>query len=247
MDTILHIDLDNKTNATNMTYKINSSSKYLLFRVFENNYTKSMDDFERLKLSIKLSSDGSIYSKSTSEVVEINGTKLIKFNLDDDLLDSVDKLEVAPSIRFNNIRTKINKFKIFIYDDDSAELSGVISSIYNFNKMVDLWIDSIKKDQLNQPNGIISLDENGKLDYRLFQENLQKHALDKIIDTDIHGLILDEDFMMRYWDSDDYEWYIANSVNGGKFGYPHKPNEYNITGGKFTDTDFGEPISNGTF
>lgn len=247
MDTILHIDLNNKINITNVVYKVNSSSKHLLFRVFENNYPKSMDDFERLKLSIKLDSDGSIYSKTTSEIVERDGVKLIKFDLDDELLGSLNKLEVTPSIRFNNVRTVINKFKIITYNDESAELNGVISSVYSFNKMVSLWIDSIKRDQLNQPNGIIKLDNKGKISHTSIQDYLQNHALDKIIDTDIHGLTLDEDFMMRYWDSDDNEWYIANSVNGGKFGHPHKPQSYNISGGKFSDSQFGEPISNGRF
>lgn len=248
MQTVFNLDLNKKNHSTSFAYQVPTNTQEMYFRIIENDYVIDYSKLVRLVLRFELE-NGTVYVQDTSKLSTYQNERVVEYNVLSTLLRNTGQLTVTPTVQLSNKTVILSSFKIYLYDDTSnscanTNMRNVLTSIYSFNYMLGLYYDSIKRDQINQPNGVVGLDENGDVPLRYFPSKLVNHISDKLVDTatktfyddngqeiGIHGMKLDDKWRLRYYDSDDSEWYVANSIYAGKFGYPNKSAEWNVYGG----------------
>ena len=248
MNTIFNLDLNKKNHPTSFAYQVPSNTQEMYFRIIENDYVIDYSKFSALNLRFEFE-DGTIYTGTTSSFTVYQNEKVVEYKIPSNYLNKVGNATVTPTVKLSNKTVILSSFKIYLYDGESSScantnMRNTLTSIYSFNYMLGLYYDSIKRDQINQPNGVVGLDSNGDIPLQYFPTTLTNHITDKLINTKtktfydengvdigIHGMKLDDKWRLIYYDSDDQEWYVANSIHGGNLINPQKSSEWNIYGG----------------
>ena len=252
----INLDISKVTKVTDYGFQKDSSPlPEILFRIYDEHYVIDYDKFTDLRITTRLdkTNETNVYTLNSRNIVTIDGDKYVKWTLSSNLIDDMDKLFVDIRVKMFNKTVILNTFKILIYEESGTGMNGILQAIRNFNQMYDLYLKSIKRTEIGQPNGVVPLGSDGRFDYQYMPLDITKHIPQKLYDTlftihDIHGLRINKKtYELEYYDSDDKEWYIANSINGGKFGYPNKPSpQFDVFGGYFTDGQ-GNTLDGGTF
>ena len=235
MTTIFNLDLSKKNEPASFAYNIPTNSTYTMyFRVSENEYVIDYSKFQSLSLRFQFE-DNSIEVKSATTMTTYKGEKVVKYDIPPSFLKNTTKIYVTPTVKVSNKTTVLSSFKLIIYDGSSTEMNGILSAIDQYNYMLGQFYDSIKRVEINKPNGVIGLDNKGKLDINLFPNNLLDHLPFEIRQGEVHGLKFDSKHRLIYYDDDDQRWYVANQIHGGSFKNPNKDASWNIHGGFFDD------------
>lgn len=243
MDTVFNLQIDKKNPPTSFGYMIPKNTQSLYFRIIDNDYIVDYDDFNELRLVVEFDT-GEIEVATINKTVTHQSEQVIEYKIPDKYLQKVNRAVIEPRVKMVNKTVILSKFVIVFYDKYSAEMDGILTATSSFNNMLNNFWNKIKYDQLNEPNGVIKLDNNGDIPIEFFPDIFKSHINDKIVDTEkrkfydrngkeisIHGLEFDDKWRLCYYDNDDDEWYVVNQVHGGKFGYPNKSSEWNIHGG----------------
>lgn len=235
MTTIFNLDLSKKNEPASFAYNIPTNSTYTMyFRIIENEYVIDYSKFQSLSLRFQFE-DNSIEVKSTTTMTTYKGERVVKYDIPSSFLKKTTKIYVTPTVRVSNKTTVLQSYKLVIYEDETKEMNGILSAIDNYNYMLSQFYDSIKRIEINNPNGIIGLDSKGKLNINFLPSSLLDHLPLEIRQGDVHGLKLDSKHRLNYYDNDDQRWYIANQIHGGSFRNPNKDASWNIHGGFFDD------------
>lgn len=232
MTLIFNMDIGNSNKTT--SYGIDRKEDTfptIYFRLYKNRYGVDMKDFNKLSLRIQELSNGTTYTVTTSKVTVINGEKLVEVKLDDKYLNKSDTLIIKPTITYLNTNKGLDEFKLIIYEGSKTEMNLVKQGVVRFNQVYNLFIKAIKRDQINKPNGVIGLDGDARMNIKQLPDVVGQHVHTKVRDTDIHGLRLNDKFMLEVYDKDDEYWWEANVLHGGFFGFPNKLEKYNVFGG----------------
>ena len=250
MQTVFNLDLNKKNPPTSFAYQVPTDTQEMYFRIIENDYVIDYSRFKQLTLQMELPS-GAIYTQSATKLTTYQNEKVVLFKIPSGFLNNTGVMTISPRVSLNNKTVILPSFKIYLYDAESSNclknnMRNVLSSINHFNYMLSLYYDSIKRDQINQPNGVVGLDSNGNIPLDYFPTTFTNHISDKLIDTattkfyddngqeiGIHGLKLDDKWRLRYYDHEDLTWRIVNSIYGGDFGVQNKSSEWNVFGGSW--------------
>lgn len=238
MTLIFNMDLDNLTKVTNYGFQITRTPPTFYFRLYQNGYDVDMSKFNSLTLRIRTKSTNQINTVTITKVVTINNEKLVEVTLNSNYFVKSDTIILSPTVRFSNKSLILKDFEFIIYEGSKTEMTMVKTALERFNHMYNLYIKAIKRDQINKPLGVVGLDGKAKIPIERLPDFISKHPQEMIRNGEIHGLKLDEDFMLLYYDSMDDEFYIANSVYGGRFTHPNKPSpKYDYFGGHWGSMD----------
>jgi hypothetical protein len=186
--TIINLDLSRNNKPTDYAFKKETSpSPHIYFRVFENGYTVSLNTFTNLNLKIAKSQTGETYNFSTNTTVSIDNERLIRFTLTPELLNDLDSLEIEPTINILNKSTILKKFKLIIYDTLTTEMLGILEAIDSYNRVYAIYLNSIKREQINAPNGIVKLDGNKRVNISQTPRVIINHIDSKILNSEPMG------------------------------------------------------------
>lgn len=214
------------------------------FRIHTAQYVIDYSTFQQLRLVVKLdiSSRTTVVNLNQSNIVEINGEKLIEWVVPDSLLASGDKLIVTPRVTLSGSNKSLTQFKLITYDMLDSNMNAVLNTILKFNEMYSQYLYSVKQTEKGQVNGVVPLGSEGKFDIKYLQLDVGEHVNYKLYDTlytipNIHGLRLDRlSYQLMYYKEDEQQWYEVNQIHGGFFGYDNVESLSPVFGGNFTDT-----------
>ena len=115
----------------------------------------------------------------------------------------------------------IQPFNVLIYDDYMGGASSFIELIQELQRLIENMVidlnDAIKITEKGKPDGVASLDKDGKLPViqlpKEFEEFL-KHIDHTVFEHHVHGLKLDDDGLLMYLDKNDNWQYVGFSDTG---------------------------------
>ena len=246
---VLNLDISRKITPSPYVYRIPLNTEKIYFRIVENDYPINYVEFDEIELVFK-----GIDRLFATKVVTVGKEQLVEFDLQGYLINGREEVLVDATVAMEFRRVFIGTIKLVTYDDEisscrESEWRMLANILDNFNATLGRYYNAIKRDQINQPNGVPALDSNGRVSYEQLPIEIDSHPQDLLYDTydkefiqdgidiGIHGLKLDEEWQLTYWDTMDKRRYKINSIYGGEFGIPNKPEEWNIWGGDFGDID----------
>lgn len=245
MSLIFNLDLDNRHKVTNYAFDIIDIPPVIYYRLYRDGYALDMNDFDRLTIRYKVDNPYGIYTRNYIATEIINGEELVKVNLDSQIFAQKGKIFSSPTVKISNKSIILKDFQFLIYDGKSQEMNAVKQALMRLNQMYYQYIKSVKKDQINQPNGVVGLGSDGKIPMDKLNLDITKHVFDKVFNTDVHGLRMNDNFELELHEGDDV-WSIANSIHGSTWDSPNKDGK-EIFGGTFTSVDSKETIFGGIF
>lgn len=245
MSSILNLDLNNRIKTTDYGYQLELKPlPSILLSISKDDYNIDYEKLEYIQLAVKhdLSMQVETFRLDKSNIINSENGTFIEWKLTDSLLAKKEKLVVNTLIRYDNYSYPILEFKIVIFEDYYPETLAITQAIDMYNNLYRLFLNLVKRKEIGQPLGLIPLDNKAKLSIDYFDSKLVKHIDIRLFDTlnivsDIHGLRINKtDYQLEYYHSSDDEWYQANSIHGGKFGYDNNISpDYDVFGGNFTD------------
>jgi len=241
-------------NPTSYGYEVNHrNSPILYFRLHDKNYIIDYSKYIELRLNIKFKYkarlDVELLNRSNLRV--INDEQLLEWRIPSMYLSELESLEITPVVKLTSGTYNVKPFKLVIFRTMDSNSNAILNAIEYFNKTYAKYLNTIKRVDIGQPDGVVPLDNEGRINKRYMPFGLASHAELRIYDTiytvdDIHGLRINrKNFDFEYFDEDDQEWYAANSIHGGRFGYPNKPSPYFDVHGGFFQLIQGEDIDGG--
>lgn len=246
MTLIFNLDLDNLTKITNYAFDLKEKPfPTIYFRLYQNGYDVDMSKFNQLTLRTRSVETGKIDTIISTKITTVNGEKLVEVKLNDSYLTKNDTFNIDATVKYSNQSIILKTFQFVIYDGSKTEMNMVKQGLSRFNHLYNLYIKAIKRDQINQPYGVVGLDKDARMSINQLPDNVGQHVQTKIRDSQIHGMRLNDEFMLEIYDPMDKEWYEATSLNFGNFTQPNKPEKYNIFGGFFTGINAEKSIHGG--
>lgn len=243
MNTKVNVDITKTNRVTN--FGIQSKQPHSIYlRLHDNKYVLDNNNIQNIRLTIRVDAKNEIdiITLDSTNLKEIDGEYLYEFNVPNSLLELQGKLFITIRVRYNNINYTLNEFKILVFEKLDTGMFAINNAVNRFNYMINLYLDSIKRDQIDVPNGVVALDSEGRFDEKFLPDFLKEHIEHKLWDTHqknieyIHGLRLDTDtYRLHYYDDDDDADYLINQIHGGLLGHPNKSSEWNIFGGNLSD------------
>lgn len=239
---LINLDIDGKSKPTDIAMRTNNEYE-IYYRLSKDTYDIDYSKFNNMRLNIRINKTSNVdyVILDTSNVVELNGKKYVVWKIPNVYLKDEALLIVNYEIKYDNVNHNIKSSNYQVYIKPTPEMNGILSAIDRYNTALGLYLDSIKRKEINSPNGIVGLDDNGVIEKDRFNPLFSEHIPTKLIDTlgkveNIHGLKLkNDDYYLYYYDNDDLEYYIVNQIHGGQLGYNNKPEQYNIFGGELTE------------
>lgn len=247
----LNLEVDNKKKVTDYAFKVDTEDSPIInFRLVRNTYDYDLKGFNSLYFKIVDEKDPSnMYTVTitSSSITSQDGENVIKFIMPLGSVRKQTNLIVSPTIKISNISKALTPFKIIVYEKDTPEMNFIKVVIKNFNDMYGRFVDVIKRDQINQPDGVVGLNNNIKIENAQIPNKYVEHPDLKIRQSTVHGMGLNSDFMLEYKDIDDDMFYEFNLLFGGIFGYPNKSEEHDVYGGDFGENSNVDAIYGGDF
>lgn len=233
---LLNLDISGTVKSSDLALK--KDSEYdIYFRIHDDGYDINYDNFNNLRLTVRVNKTTitDVININADNIISYNGKNYIMWTIPMIYLKDEALLLISATVNYNNSNKKAQDFVFQIYEKSSPELNGMLIAIDKYNTAIGLYLDSIKISELNNNNGVVGLESNGKIHEDRFNPIFSEHIPTKLIDTidkvdDIHGLRL-ENNKLEYYDNDDLEFYIVNQIHGGQLGFKNKSSEYNIFGG----------------
>lgn len=238
-----YLDISNANKTADFSCKINTINQ-VNFIIHNSGNLIDYSKFNSINIRITFNGTTLIFEQSlnSSNLKTIDGIQYIEWKVPINILQNQDKLSLKLTVRYNNSNVILKDFKCIVYKLDSAEMNAINTANRNLNSIIQTYLDSIKRSEIDAPNGLISLDSNGKIDKNKISFDFNAHIKDELIDTtgtltQLHGLRINKNtYEVEYYDVDDDYWYVINSIHGGSFTKQNKESpKYDVFGGNFTD------------
>lgn len=255
MTTIINLDLNNKIKTTEYGYQFQLNPLPVMYLSFsKEDYKIDYSKFEYVQLAVQhdLSKQMETFRLDSSKIVNSEEGTFLEWQLTDSLLAKKDKLIINSLVRYDGFSYPIREFSIVVFEDYYPETIAITQAIDMYNSLYQIYLDLLKRKELGVPLGIIPLDNKAKIIMDYFEAEFINHIDHRLVDTlgdleQLHGLRINKkNYQLEYYHETDAEWYEANSIHGGKFGYSNNPVQYDVFGGNFVEID-ADTIDGGNF
>ncbi len=209
----LNMDIDGKVKVSDYSFAQLERASYL-FRLIKNNYPLDMSLFNTLTIVFKNSENTSqtfTVNANRNDIVTINNEKLVRVQLPDDMLRSDTIYNASPTIKVSNYSEILPTFSLVVYKKDSAEMNYVRQVIGQFNEIFGLYVNLIKNNKLDVANGVAKTDSNNKILEEYLPTLYKNHINTNIGAGMVHGLDLDSDGKLVYYDPVDGQTKLVKS------------------------------------
>ena len=237
MSFIFNMDLDNRHKVTNFGFNIKESPPTIYFRLYENGYAFDMNKFERLTLRYRIEKSNEIITENYTTTEIVNGETLVKVVLSSQLFAPTSTIFVSPTVKISNKSIILKEFEFIIHEGNPQEMNSVKYAIRKLNDMYYQYIKAVKRDQIDKPNGVVGLDNQGKIPMNKLNLEATKHVYDRIFNTEVHGLRMNDNFEIEIFDTDENKYVLVNSIHGGNFTSSQKDSSKDVFGGTFSLND----------
>jgi len=231
----LVLELSSARKTTDYAFDIKNSPSLVLLVLTHKNYPLETDLFQSLNITLEDKETGEIKYDEIFylEDIEVLGNEsIIKLEIPIHLTNKEMTYIVNSISKYNNIVENLPKYTISYYSQDSQEIRAVKRAVELFNLTWIKYVNSIKIDQINQPNGIVGIDSNSKIPKSKFPDKLTNHINSTIYEESPHNLRLNNRYFLEYYDIDSEQWEVADRLNGGEFTIERK--DLVFDGGTFT-------------
>ncbi len=209
----LNLDIDGKVKISDYSFTQSERASYL-FRLIKNNYPLDMSLFNSLTIVFRNSGNTSQVFTTTvtnSNIVTVNNEKLVRVQLPDELLKVDTIFSASPTIKITNSNKTLPAFSLVVYKKDSAEMNYVRQVIGQLNEAYGLYSNLIKKDILDTANGVAITDSNNKILEEYLPPSYNTHINTNIATEMVHGLGLNSDGKMIYYDPADTKYKLVQN------------------------------------
>lgn len=202
---------------------------FIYARLYENKYDIDYSRFSFLRL-VLFDSNNNVNTINSSEIIEENGIKYIKLEIPDDLLGVHMDYNTRITVGIDNKNKQLKRFKIFSRVEKTSDLNTAIILTKRINWILEEYLSSVKRQEIDVPNGLIPLDEDARVEIKYMHDDIVQHIK---LEYSGHDTRMNKNRMLEYFDTQDEEWYELNSLNGGDFNIDRKPSEFSYHGGTF--------------
>ena len=201
----LNMDIDGEFKVSDYSFAQSEKASYL-FRLIKNSYPLDISIFNNLTIVFRNSRNASqtfTVTANSSNLVTVNNEKLVRVQLPDDMIKVDTIFSASATIKISNSNKVLPAFSLVVYKKDSAEMSYVRQVIGQLNETFGLYANMIKNDKLGTANGVAITDSNSKI-LEEYLPTLYKSHINTNINTGmVHGLGLNSEGKMIYYDPAD--------------------------------------------
>ncbi|MGE7916524.1 hypothetical protein [Lysinibacillus xylanilyticus] len=172
----------------------------LKFRFHDNGDLYDISTFDKAKLTIIMPSGATIETTCDSEI--LNGVSVIKFQFDPTHSMEVGTYSVILTLSNNNSKISVQPIKVRFFDNPPSSNSNLLQLIQDLQVQVanlDNILDSaVSIQEKGKPNGISSLDRNGKIPESQIPNFIKDHINKEVYLEGVHGLRVNEEGIVQY-------------------------------------------------
>jgi len=202
---IFNLDLDLEFPISDYGFS-NSFPAILYFRPSKNYYVSTWDSINKVYFKFIDSFTPTRifeYTLDKTDIVDLNGEKLLKLTLDTNMINVSSYYKVVVQL---NDKEKANYMNISIFDISTLEMSTLLKVIDKGEVELLRYLQSIKKDMLNVPNGVAVLNANKKIEEIYLPKEYREHINTKLIHGEAHKTYIDPDGLMWFYNADTSAW-----------------------------------------
>lgn len=226
----INLDTSGSIKQSNIISIKSSNQQVLYYRLFEGKYEIDYSTLTELRLIFEDSETTDVYTVSSSTKEIVNNITYIKIIIPLNITSQDKDYTVRPVVNINGKSKGLMKFKFMSRVESSTDIETLIRMTKDINNIFSIYLDSIKRDEIGSANGVVPLDENGKMIENYTPQNILDHIQ---LQFEGHGLRLDKDYYIEYYDPEDNVYYKLNTLEAGRFGIQRKSSIYDVDYGKF--------------
>lgn len=175
-------------------------SAVLNIHLFESKERKDISNFDKATLSIQLPSQ---------EIKKVEATRqgtgmdtYVQYQFTNDVMTEIGIYTLILTVEKDGGRVSTQKFTVYFYDNESNADFEFINMMQKLQLQIN-YLDSILdnmvlKDLIGKANGLIPLDENGRIPLSYMPTFLEEHINTNLYLTLVHGLMVDSDLNLVY-------------------------------------------------
>jgi alpha-tubulin suppressor-like RCC1 family protein len=169
---------------------------------------KIHDDKELYDISSFVSGEVTItfpqgrYITRPCQKITIDGIDYVQYNFDRDELDEIGMYQFNLSLKDSMGRVSIPEFSVMLFDSLGASELGymkIIQDLQNQVKYLEMMEDDIiLRSTVGQPNGVVPLDANKKIDNKFLPSFISEHVETDVYLNWVHDFYIDENGVPKY-------------------------------------------------
>lgn len=195
----LPLDLKFRYSASIPQFRRKDSAVLNIY-LFDAKERKDISNFSKATMNIQLPS-GKIMTKDANRQGAGMDT-YVQYQFTDDVMTEIGLYSLILTVEKDGGRVSTQKFTVYFYDNESNADFEFIDMMQQLQLQIN-YLDSIMdnivlKDLIGKSNGLIPLDENGKIPMSYMPTFLQEHINTNIYLTLVHDLMVDANLNLVY-------------------------------------------------
>ena len=153
--------------------------------------------------------------------INYKGKRVVRFEVEDVAMVEFGYLNLLLTVWNGHEVISIQPFNVLVYDDYMGGASSFIELIQELQRLIESMIvelnDAIKVTEKGQPNGVATLDKDGKIPVIQLPKEFEaflEHIDHTVFEHQVHGLKLDDDGLLMYLDNNNNWQYVGFSDTG---------------------------------
>jgi len=221
----IYLDIGGKRKSTDFSFLTGQDTATIFFILTYNDYFLNSNISFQMDIDIIEKNSFKVeYSKkiTSSDILYDNDIPYISLTLPQIFLVKENAYNIDINVLVGSVYTSLPNFLMFFNATESYELKQIKKTIEAYNKSLEKYLNTVKRDQINQPSGVIGLDDSGRMDISVLPPFVNNHIQDKIMASEVHGLRLRKDYFLEYYDTISEQWLMVDRLEGGEFNTPQK-------------------------
>ncbi|MFJ8086916.1 hypothetical protein ACIQ7N_01680 [Lysinibacillus sp. NPDC095746] len=196
---LLDVDLKFKYTSLIPVFR-RGDTAVLKFRIHDNGGLYDISTFDNAELTIIMPSGATLKANGNSEVLD--GLKIIKFLFQPIHTVEIGTYNVILTLSNNNSKVSIQPIKVRFFDNLNSANLNFLQLIQDLQLKLDnfgnLLNDKISIKDKGIANGVVSLDQEGKIPDEQLPKSMSEH-LDKLVYLEgVHGMRVNKDGALQY-------------------------------------------------
>ncbi len=221
----IYLDIGGKRKSVDFRFLTGDSDVNILFLLTYNDYY--LDIKIPFEVTVEIIEKNNFTVKQSKkfvnkDVVFMNNIPTINMAITQEILFNENSYSIDISVFINNQHITLPNFIMFFNSSETHESKQIRKVKESYNQALDKYLNVIKRNQINKPNGVIGLDKDGRTDISVFSSLVVTHLQDKIMIGEVHELRLRPDYYLEYYDEDSQSWLMVDRLEGGEFTIQQK-------------------------
>ena len=196
---LLDVDLKFKYSSLIPVFR-RGDTAILKFRFHDNGDLYDISTYEKAELTIITPSGATMEATCDSE--NLNGMSVIKFQFEPIHSMEIGTYNVILTLSNNNSKISVQPFKVRFFDNPPSSNLNLLQLIQDLqaqiNNLDNLLDSTVSIQDKGKPNGIASLDKDGKIPESQLPNYIKDHINKEAYLEGVHGLRINEEGIIQY-------------------------------------------------